>query len=257
MLGVTYRPGVEWEPGHIRSLVRNIQQWLRNQGVGVVPLIWVGELQRRGAVHYHAAVWLPKGVTIPKPDQRGWWPYGSSRIQWARFAPGYLAKYISKVESKDARFPKGMRLYGVSGVSSEIRDLVRFEKMPAWVKEGGGTLEHELRRAVGAGGIVSRVTGEWRPSPFRAMRARAGWVRLRVVIPHPEPFSAMEHGYEQETPARHADDSWQRGNGRVGIGRRHGGGLLALHGHEPCAPFGAIPSSGARPCEDHSDARYG
>src|SRR5437016_9155329 len=63
MLGATYRPGVEWEPGHVRSLIRNIQQWLRNQGHGAVPIVWVGELQRRGAVHYHAAIWLPKGVT--------------------------------------------------------------------------------------------------------------------------------------------------------------------------------------------------
>jgi hypothetical protein len=198
MLTLTYRPGVGWQPGQVRALVRNIQQWLRDQGVGPVPLIWVGELQQRGAVHYHIAMWLPKGVTIPKPDLRGWWPHGSTRIEWAKFAPGYLAKYVSKVESKEAAFPKGMRLYGCSGISREIRDLVRFEKMPAWAKESGATLAHDLARAPVAGGLVARSTGEWRPSPYRfegVCKRSPGdlvrRVRLKVVIPNPEPWSEL------------------------------------------------------------------
>ena len=192
MLTVTYRPGVDWQPGQIRSLIRNIQQWCRDNGFGPVPLLWVGELQVRGAVHYHIAIWLPAGRTLPMPDKRGWWSHGSTNIKWARFAPGYLAKYISKVESKDARFPKGMRLYGVAGVSKDIGDRVRFEKMPAWAKEGGATLSHDMRRAPESGGLVARATGEWRPSPFKALRARGGRVRLRVVIADPVPFTPME-----------------------------------------------------------------
>jgi len=138
------------------------------------------------------AIWLPSGRTLPMPDKRGWWPHGATNIKWARFAPGYLAKYISKVESKDAQFPKGMRIYGRSGISKSILDLVRFEKLPAWAKESGATLSHDVSRVQGVGGLVARATGEWRPSPYRALQARGGWVRLRVVIQDPEPFTRLE-----------------------------------------------------------------
>jgi len=191
MLGVTYRPGAEWAPGHIGALRRNIQQWARNRGLGPIPFIWVAELQKRGAVHYHAAIWLPAGVTLPMPDKRGWWPHGSSSIKWARFAPGYLAKYISKVESKEACFPKGLRLYGVAGVAQAINDQVRFEKLPSWAKQSGAELQHDVRRAPAGGGLVARATGEWRPSPFRVLFAVPGGVRLRVLFDDPEPFTPM------------------------------------------------------------------
>ena len=29
---------------------------------------WVAELQKRGAIHYHLALWLPADVSLPKPD---------------------------------------------------------------------------------------------------------------------------------------------------------------------------------------------
>jgi Protein of unknown function (DUF3296). len=35
-----------------------------------LPYVWVAELQKRGALHYHVLLWLPRGLTLPNPTSK-------------------------------------------------------------------------------------------------------------------------------------------------------------------------------------------
>ncbi len=115
MVTATYRPEAEWDAKHVTRLINNIRDYLRRRG-HPMRYIWVLELQKRGAPHYHLMIELPAGLTLPKPDKRGWWAHGSTRIEWARHVLGYLAKYISKGTADD-EFPKGARISGCGGLT--------------------------------------------------------------------------------------------------------------------------------------------
>lgn len=180
MLTLTYRPDVDWQPGHVTALAKRMRDWLRRRG-HELRYVRVAELTRAGRVHYHMLVWLPRGITLPKPDKQGWWPHGSTRIEWARRAIGYLAKYASKVEDFAAgpegrAFPRGLRLYAVGGLSGRARRIRAWWMLPAWLRDEWGS-EHWPRRAVG-GGWVSRLTGDWLPSPWRV----SGFDLGRIVL---------------------------------------------------------------------------
>lgn len=83
MVTLTYREVDAFEPLHITKLLKCIRSWLARRG-RKLHYVWVAELQQRGALHYHLLIWLPRGLTLPKPDKQGWWPHGSTRIEWAR-----------------------------------------------------------------------------------------------------------------------------------------------------------------------------
>jgi hypothetical protein len=70
MITLTYRPGVEWQPGHIRVFMRRLRKRLR---AALVAYAWVAEMQRRGAVHYHVLLVVRRGASIPRPDDAGLW----------------------------------------------------------------------------------------------------------------------------------------------------------------------------------------
>jgi len=144
---VTYRPGVDWEPRHVSDYVRNVRSWLMRRKLPV-RMVWVLELQQRGAPHYHLMVWLPKGVTLPMPDKSGWWPHGRSNIRWARKAVGYLAKYASKGTDRAHLLPKGARLWAQSGLKGESRETLRWWLAPRWLR-GFSEPGHVLRRVLG------------------------------------------------------------------------------------------------------------
>ena len=80
MLTLTYREVGAWHPRHISELLQRVRVWLRRRGERL-RYVWVGELQQRGALHYHVLCWLPRGLTLPKPDKQGWWTHGSTRIE--------------------------------------------------------------------------------------------------------------------------------------------------------------------------------
>jgi len=170
MVTLTYRPGVNWHPRHLPELLDRARKWLaiRRQKLRYV---WVAELQYRGAVHYHLVIWLPRGLTLPKPDKQGWWPHGSTRIEWARKPVGYLAKYASKGDWSDGggpRFPRGLRLHGRGGLERDQRRVVSWWVLPRYVREYFTEVGAIVRRALG-GGWVDELTGEWIPgwSPLR------------------------------------------------------------------------------------------
>ena len=82
---------------------------------------------------YLLVLWLPIGITLPKPDKQGWWPHGMTRIEWVKRPVAYLAKYLSK-DDADA-FPKGCRIMGCGGLSEPARNERCWWLMPTWVKD--------------------------------------------------------------------------------------------------------------------------
>lgn len=174
MITLTYRPGVEWEANHVRDFQRAVCAYLARLGVRY-RAVWVLELTKRGVPHYHLLLWLPRshlrGRMLPKPDERGWWPHGSTRIEWARNAIGYLVKYTSKAEHTD-KFPKGGRLFGVRGLTGGFRRGYRLQMLPYWLKDLVG--HHTLCRRLPAGWWASE-DGELFRSPWMIVTRASDW----------------------------------------------------------------------------------
>lgn len=162
---LTYAAIDGWNSRHVSDYLKTCREWFRRRK-RPFHYCWVAELQQRGAVHYHVMIWMPKDLTLPKPDKRGWWPHGFTRIEKARNAVGYLAKYVSK-ESLNQKFPKGLRLYGRGGLSIQSRIEMRWWCSPIWVRQWCKKIT-DVRRTIG-GGWVCVATGEWRPSPFNVV----------------------------------------------------------------------------------------
>lgn len=132
---LTYRPGETWEPRHVSRFVRLMRQWFKRRDCPC-RFAWVGELQKRGALHYHVLVWVPRRLRLPRPDQCGWWPYGMSNIETARNPVGYMVKYATKTRPEDIkRLPKGVRLHGNGGHDPARRVELRERLWPMWVQD--------------------------------------------------------------------------------------------------------------------------
>ena len=163
MLTLTYRDVDGFEPRHVSELLKRIRQWLQRRGKGFY-YVWVAELQQRGALHYHIVIWLPKGLTLPKPDKQGWWPHGSTRIEWARHPVGYLIKYASKFDIKGG-LPKGCRLHGAGGFDEASKQIRRWFNLPTWLKALAGVSSRFMR--VKGVGLVAADSGVCVQSPWR------------------------------------------------------------------------------------------
>lgn len=193
MVTLTYAPGCDWAPGQISDLVRHIRQYLKRRGIPMRHA-WVQEFTKRGRPHYHLLLWLPLGITLPKPDKRGWWTFGMTKIEWARNAVGYIAKYASKADSLHPP-AKGARMHGNGGVTFDPvmcdkggtvapfpvpgRMEQRWWKLPAWMRAIVEPTER-IRRAAPrtGGGLVSADTGEVYRSPWVVI-FKGGYVFLR------------------------------------------------------------------------------
>lgn len=166
MLTCTYREARDWDAGHIRALLTHLREWARRKGFRL-RYVWVAELQKRGAMHYHVLLWLP--FRMPMPDRCGWWPHGSTKVEWARSAGGYLAKYASKAGGPGHEFPRASRIHGCGGLDRAAAQCRSWWMLPRDLR----TLcipEHRMTRAPG-GGWVSRATGEWRPPRYALLAA--------------------------------------------------------------------------------------
>lgn len=171
---LTYRPGVEWSSDHVRDALQRCRVWLKRRCGAKLRYVWVAELQKRGAVHYHLVIYLPKGVSMPKWDKQGWWPHGMTNVQRAKAPMGYLMKYVSKANCFQ-QFPAGMRLFGVGGLNREARDIRSWHNLPSWLRHQYGVGE-VTRRACG---YLVRATGEILESPWVLYRG-AGHLLLRL-----------------------------------------------------------------------------
>lgn len=171
MVTLTYRPGAEWDVRHIALLMKHVRQWLDRRGA-TARYVWVLELTKAGVPHYHVLLWLPRGMTIPKPDKQGWWPHGSTRVEWARKAVGYLSKYASK-GCEPGDIPRGARLHGAGGLDAVQRGEKIWWMRPAWLREVTRMGERVARQA---GGVrVSVESGEWWRTPWELVARAKNW----------------------------------------------------------------------------------
>lgn len=182
MLTLTYRDDVEWAPGQVSSLVRHLRQWLARKGVPM-RFVWVQEFTKRGRPHYHLLLWLPLRIGMIFPDERGWWPHGFTRFEWARNAVGYIAKYASKGDALHQP-AKGARMHGNGGLTGEALLEQRWWKLPGWLRDDVRPSDRVRRAQTGAGGgFVHPDSGEVYKSPW-VVSFKGGWVwieRRQVV----------------------------------------------------------------------------
>lgn len=183
---LTYRGVDDWKADHISKALQGYRNWCRSVGVAC-RYTWVAELQGRGAVHYHLLVWLPVGVRMPHWDRKttrraAWWPHGMTNTEKARAGVGYLMKYLSKL-GELTRFPKGLRLYGIGGLTQQGRDIRSWLNLPEWVKSSHGV--GDVARL--SSGFVVRATGEVLPPAYVVQHVPHG-IQVRPLRPIPERF---------------------------------------------------------------------
>lgn len=180
MVTLTYRgDNDDWEPGHVRDFMTDVRNWCERRGFKA-RYVSVAELQQRGVIHYHVALWVPKGTRLPKPDQQGWWPHGMTRIEVARAAVPYLLKYLSKKESKAiGSFPKGARIYGVGGLDASARRTRRWLRLPSFV-QGNADVADDWRRVDGGGWRTA--AGQHLPSEFERVNVAGVWCMRRAWV---------------------------------------------------------------------------
>lgn len=178
----------DWSPRHISNALKAFRHWCQKRGTKA-RYVWVAELQQKGTVHYHVAVWLPSHMTCPKWDQvaadRGaFWPYGMANRERARNAVGYLMKYMSKI-GKHHEYPRSCRTYGQGGITPDGRQICAWVNYPRW-----------LQALAGVGGVlridgarVLRQTGEVLASPYELVRAGCQ-LFLRTVRPVAEAWAS-------------------------------------------------------------------
>ena len=181
---LTYRGVADWRADHISAAVQRYRNWCASRRIAC-RYTWVAELQMRGAVHYHLLAWLPHGVRMPQWDRSPtrrrapFWPHGMTNTQVALSGVGYLMKYLSKL-GELCRFPKGLRLYGIGGLSSDGRSVRTWFNLPQWAKAAHGV--GDLVRQAGRG-LVVRATGQVLPPVWRVLRVPSGLTlqKLREV----------------------------------------------------------------------------
>lgn len=179
MLTLTYAPENDYTSYQLSALVRHIRQYLARKSIQM-RFVWVLEHTKKGRPHYHLLLWLPLGITLPKPDKRGWWPYGMTKIEWAKNAIGYIAKYASKADSLH-KPEKGARMHGNGGLTGKALLEQRWWKLPKWVRDTV-TPDDCCRRIKGLGLVVG-TTGEILQTPWR-VRFKDGRVFIyRIDLP--------------------------------------------------------------------------
>lgn len=102
---------------------------------------------------------MAASITMPKADKRGWWPHGFTNVQWARKGIGYLVKDATKTASALSPFPKGCRLQGHGGLSSERRLHRAWWMLPKYQRERCESGDRVRRAPGGAGGQSRQVNG--------------------------------------------------------------------------------------------------
>ena len=120
-------------------------------------------------------------------------PNGMTQRQIAKNAVGYLMKYLSKI-SPFHQFPKGVRLYGLGGLTQQARSICSWLNLPSWCKQRFGV--GELKTV--AGRRVVRTTGEILEALYRRVLQPSG-MRLYPNGPLPArwadgPYSSLDSG---------------------------------------------------------------
>lgn len=188
---LTYVGVDDWKADHISKATHQFRQHCIKQGVPC-RYLWVAELQKRGAVHYHLLAWLPKGVQMPKWDQSyttpsgrtagPFWGHGMTNTEVAKSGVGYLMKYLSKL-GEFHQFPPHLRLYGVGGLNPDARQVRTWYNLPEWVKCNSGV--GDVRRVESR--LIIIETGEIL-EPLYTRHFYPGGVTITPVRPVPTRF---------------------------------------------------------------------
>lgn len=179
MLTLTYRDDARWIARQVSELLMSLRKYCDSRSFQF-RYTWVLELTQRGRPHYHILMWLPKGRTLPKPDKQGWWEHGLTRIEWARNAIGYIAKYASKGDDYNlTTLPKGARLSGFGGLAKQSRTELRWWKLPQWVREVFSEIVDVAREQ---GGYRNRSTGDFLASRFKVVFVGGALLLCEVIV---------------------------------------------------------------------------
>lgn len=177
---LTYRNADDWRANHVRQGIDLYRKWCKNLGIHC-RYTWVAEIQPKrlertgeSAVHYHLLVWLPRGVNMPQWDRSrakrsAFWPHGMTNTQKAKAGVGYLMKYLSKL-GELTRFPKGLRLYGIGGLTPQARTVRSWFNLPEWVKAEYGVGDVKRR----ASRYLVCATGELLPPAYEVRLVPSG-----------------------------------------------------------------------------------
>jgi hypothetical protein len=104
-----------------------------------------------------------------------------TKIEWARNAIGYIAKYASKADSL-ALPAKGARMHGSGGITGDALLEQRWWKLPAWLRKVVSISDAVKRAPTGSGGGFRHPeTGEVYESPWEVLFVR-GDVFIREKI---------------------------------------------------------------------------
>jgi len=165
MITLTYRPGVDWCPQHIKELLTHYRKWFQRRKLQF-RYTWVLELTKAGVPHYHIIAWWPscKAIRPPFPDKQGWWPHGMTEAAYARSPVGYIAKYASKGADGSHLMPKGARLWGAGGLSAPGRTARAWVMAPRWVRD-----------VFPVGSVIKKLDGGWWLDVAMRIRIRSPW----------------------------------------------------------------------------------
>lgn len=175
--------------GAVIKFLNAYRMWAKRQGVEVFGYFWSGEVQKRGALHYHILVL--GSPYISKGQLRAWWSYGFVDVRAVSDSVGafkYLAKYLWKwghLADDPDNLPDwwfyfsifSKRRYGFS----RFFQLPPIERIPRWLKESlesEGVLDklHSAKRAVGGGwqiGIRGEFGERFYASPYKVLERKA------------------------------------------------------------------------------------
>ena len=186
---LTYVGVDDWQADHMSAATEQFRRHCTRMHVPC-RYIWVAELQKRGAVHYHLLVWLPKGVRMPQWDKPStslsgrvvapFWSHGMTNTEVAKTGVGYLMKYLSKLGELTV-FPPHLRLYGSGGLTALARGVRCWYNLPEWAKREHGV--GDLRRL--GSRLIVLDTCEVLP-PMYSCKVTPGGVTLTLLRPMPE-----------------------------------------------------------------------
>lgn len=141
---LSYRPGRDYEAGDIREYIRKLR---RHCKVNLIGYVWIAEIQKRGAVHYHVWELVRAGTRLPLPE--AWWPWGYTHVKTAKDL-NYVFMDMYKATQKRG-YPKDIRIYGMY-IRKEYRvGAWKWRNYPGWVQTEG-ELKHN-------GEVPERVNG--------------------------------------------------------------------------------------------------
>lgn len=222
---LTYAANSKGNKRDVSECIQRFREWAGRMGTRV-RYVWVAEVQKRGALHYHLLLWLPRHLHLPKLDRRGWWRHGMTKVETARNPVGYLVKYASKCRAEDlAKLRKGTRLYGYGGGWPAAREMLRDKLRGHWI-----TKVRQAEREAGWMAQIEEMEAEQEREEARALHYL--WPD-EYAEPEPQEEAETEADYyermieEREQQERH--DELRRA-GRALLARVTGGYVDRLTG---------------------------